>query len=308
MQDALHAGQRQKVDMCRIAPLVIAALGLASLSSAAPLDNKAREIERLVKQLSDDSYKVREAATRKLKEFDDSALEALDKAALSSDPEVTRRIKDVIAAIEKNMKWEVRQFKGNTDQVLSVAFDKDGRRCASGGFDKTIRIWDVQTGKELQKLEGHKDIVFTVVFSPDGKYLMSTSGGDRQDGKWSEGQDHSMRLWDLKTGKEVRQFGTPKDWVLCAEFSPDGTLAASGTRNKDPIVRLWDVATGKELKQLKGHTSGIRSVSFSPDGKTLASAGYDYRIRLWDVETGKELKILHGHANWIDRVVFSPDG
>ena len=289
--------------------LVFVALLVAPICSpAAPLDVKAREIDRLINQLSSDSFKVREEASRKLKDYGDSALDALAKATGSGDPEVARRARELIGTIEKVMKWEVRQFTGHSDQVMSVAFDKEGRRCASGGFDKIIRIWDVQTGKELQKLEGHKDIVFGVAFSPDGKYLLSASGGDRQDGKWSEGKDHSMRLWDLSTGKEVRQFGTPKDWVLCAEFSPDGKLAASGTRNNDPTVRLWDVESGKELRQLVGHRSGVRSVAFSPDGKSLASASYDATIRVWDVESGK-LKIqFGGHGNWIDRVVFAPDG
>jgi WD40 repeat protein len=275
---------------------------------AAPLSPDAAAINRLIKQLSDDSFKVREEASRKLKAYGETALDALAKATTNTDPEVSRRAKELIRAIEKNMNWEVRQFAGHDDQVMTVAFDREGRRCASGGFDKTIYIWDVLTGKALQKLEGHKDIVFSVSFSPDGNYLLSTSGGDRRNGKWLEGQDHTMRLWDLKTGKEVRQFGTPKDWVLCAEFSPNGKLAASGTRNADPTVRLWDPATGKEEKQLKGHTSGVRSVAFSPDGKTLATSGYDYTIRLWDVESGTELKVLRGHRNWIDRAVFAPDG
>src|SRR5262245_28888699 len=250
-------------------PTILAAVAIliaTSICPAAPLDPRAREIDRLVKQLSNDSFKVREEASSKLRNIGEAALDALAKATSSDDPEVARRAKELIGAIEKTIKWEVRQFTGHSDQILSIAFDSEGRRCASGGFDKTIPIWDVETGKELQKLEGHKDIVFGVTFSPDGKFLLSTSGGDRQDGKWSEGHDHSMRLWDLKIGKEVRQFGTPNDWVLCAAFAPNGKLAASGTRNNDPTVRLWDPATGKEEKQLKGHTSGVRSVAFSPDG------------------------------------------
>ena len=59
-----------------------------------------------------------------------------------------------------------------------------------------------------------------MAFSPDGKHLLSTSGGDRRDGQWSEGEDHSIRLWDLATGKEVRRFGEPKDWALCGASRP----------------------------------------------------------------------------------------
>ena len=85
------------------------------------------------------------------------------------------RAKDLIAAIEKSMKWEVRQFKGHTDQVLSVAFDKDGKRCASGGFDKTIRIWNVETGKEIESLDLGQagDVAKHAVLTADGSAALT---------------------------------------------------------------------------------------------------------------------------------------
>jgi WD40 repeat protein len=287
---------------------VLILLLAVATAPAAELDKKAREIDRYVKQLGDKEFKVREEADRQLRALGEPALDALVKATKSEDAEVAKRAGAIVAFIEKTMKWEVRQFAGPTDQTLCVAFDATGQRCAAGGFDKVIHVWDVATGKELQRLEGHKDIVFSVAFSPDGKRLLSTSGGDRRDGQWSEREDHTIRLWDLASGKEVRRFGEPMDWALCGTFSPDGKLIATGTRNKDPLVRLWDPATGKEVRPLEGHTSGVRSACFSPDGKTLATASYDQTIRLWDVASGKALKVLRGHNGWIDRVVFAPDG
>src|SRR5262245_21440584 len=114
-----------------IIPLVVV-LG-CPLGGRAEFDKKAREIERLVKQLGDDSFKVREEAGRKLvREYGESALEALDQAARSDDAEVARRAGELIRAIEKSLAAEVRQLRGHTDQVLAVAFDKDGGRCATG--------------------------------------------------------------------------------------------------------------------------------------------------------------------------------
>jgi WD40 repeat protein len=290
---------------CTIALTILA---LAGSAAGAPADKTAQEVAHYVKQLGDKDFRAREEAARRLRAIGEPALDALDAATKSEDPEVVQRARDLIAAIEKTVKAEARQFLGHTDQILCVAFDAAGQRIASGGFDKTIRVWDVATGKQLLLLDGHKDIVFSVAFSPDGKHLLSASGGNREGGKWSEGEDHTFRLWDLATGKEVRRFGEPMDWALCGAFSPDGKLIATGTRNKDPSVRLWDPATGKEVKRLTGHGAGVRSVSFSPDGKTLASAGYDQSVRLWDVPTGTEKRLLRGHGGWIDRVVFSPDG
>src|SRR5262249_42151686 len=98
------------------------------------------ELTRLVKQLGDDAFGVREEATKKLQAQGEKALEALYAASESPDLEIASRARRLIRLIEKSVNWEVRQFKGHTDQILSVAFDKSGKRCASGGFDKTIRV------------------------------------------------------------------------------------------------------------------------------------------------------------------------
>ena len=117
---------------------------------AAEKDKKAREIAKYVGQLGHTEFRVREEASRQLISYGETALDALVKAKQSPDPEVVGRAGEVIRAIEKKMTWEVRQFKGHTGQVLSVVFDNTGERCASAGFDKTIRIWEVATGNEIR--------------------------------------------------------------------------------------------------------------------------------------------------------------
>jgi len=143
--------------------------------------------------------------------------------------------------------------------------------------------------------------VFSVAFSPDGTLLASA------------GDDRLIRLWNLRTGKQIRQFAGDSDAIFSVAFSPDGRRLASGSA--DDTVRLWNVfATGSETGQvgqpLTGHHDYVWSVAFSPDGSTLASGSQDGSVRLWDVASRAQLgqPVGGGNSLRIATVAFSSNG
>ncbi|KAJ7441009.1 hypothetical protein B0H11DRAFT_2292493 [Mycena galericulata] len=178
--------------------------------------------------------------------------------------------------------------------IKSVCFSPDGVQAITGSDDNTVRIWDLSTGKELHKLEGHEGSVNSVSFSPDG--LHAISGSD----------DNTVRIWDVSTGEQLHKLEGHEDTVNSVSFSPDGLRAISGS--DDNTVRIWDVSTGEQLHELEGHEGIVTSVSFSPDGLRAISASDDSTVRIWDVSTREQLHKLEGHERRVNTVSFSPDG
>ena len=172
--------------------------------------------------------------------------------------------------------WDVhtgkrkKTLKGHTNHLSCLVFCPDGKTLASASYTGTIRLWDVDSGKN-KTLKGHNDWVSSLAFSPDGNTL--TSGSD----------DTTIRFWDVDTG-ENKMTLTGSNWhhSYALAFSPDGKTLVSGDRSKN--ICFFDVHTGEQKNTFSGHTDLVRSIAFSSDGKTLVSGSLDGTVLLWEID------------------------
>ena len=182
----------------------------------------------------------------------------------------------------------------HSGSINSISYSPDGAYLASSSDDKTIKLWEVETGRLLRTLTGHTDDVYSVAYSPDEKYVASSSS------------DETIKIWEVATGNCIKTLTGHTSYVRSVSYSPDGKYLASGSW--DETVKLWEVATGECIKTFEGHNSYINSVCYSSNGVYLASGAYDNTIRLWKVATGECIKTFEGHTSYVDSVCYSPDG
>jgi len=146
--------------------------------------------------------------------------------------------------------------------------------------------------REVATLRGHRSYVYSVSFSPDGKFLASGS------------EDKTVKVWEVGSWREVATLRGHQDWVSSVSFSPDGKFLASGSGDK--TVKVWEVGSWREVATLR-HGGYVKSVTFSPDGKFLASGSGDKTVKVWEVGSWREVATLR-HVSWVSSVSFSPDG
>jgi type II/IV secretion system protein/WD40 domain-containing protein len=163
----------------------------------------------------------------------------------------------------------------------------------------TLKLWSLATKEVAAVLEGHKDRILAVAFSPDGRKVGTASA------------DGTVKLWDVSTRKVAGTLGGTEKKnggpFHSLAFSPDGMILAAGTWRGS--IKFWSLSPFRELPPLMDAQAYlVRSMAFSPDAKTLVTVGGDNSVRLWNTTTWRYMLELKGHRSAPYSVAFSPDG
>ena len=202
--------------------------------------------------------------------------------------------------------------------VQSIAFSHYSAWLASASYDKTVKIWDMNSGQCLQRLVGHSDLVQSLAFSHNSNRLASAS------------IDTTVKVWNTNSGKCLQTFKGHSSEVTSVAFSHDSTRVASASVDK--TIKVWAVSSGQPFQTLRGrrssdvsvasfretnnsdwpqtldgHSDCIRSLVSSKNSAWLASASEDHTVKLWDISSGKCFQTLKGHSSHVISVAFSQD-
>ena len=204
------------------------------------------------------------------------------------------------------------ELRGHKGAVLATKFDGAGRRLATLGTDRAVRVWDVRSGRELKELAGvHNRTNVQNAWSEGVDFV----GDDRVAvSPWARGTELTpvvARIFDPSTGDKVGVVEHPSGETGAREIavSPDGTLLAATHVDNDPDVYLYRLPGGELLDVVEAHTSGPIDIEFSRDGSLLATGGVDGAARVWNTQNGKlrEVLAVRGHSNPVMSVSFSGD-
>jgi WD40 repeat protein len=161
-------------------------------------------------------------------------------------------------------------------------------------------LWDVETGQELKgiQFQGAPGVhVSGVRWFPDGRRCLA----------WAT-DHHALQIYDVQTGKLLKDFGRHPGHIYTAALSPDGGRVLEGSYDFVAPLRLWDVDSGELIREFKGPADKVSYLTFSPDGRFALTSGTDTLVRLWNVSTGQVVRVFEGHTGGANEVAYSPDG
>ena len=195
-------------------------------------------------------------------------------------------------------------YSEHIDAVTSLAISRNGKYILSGSMDHMARLWEKDVNWEknnkrttvriFQEDSNHKQGVTSVAFTPDEKYVITSS------------LDQTIRLWQISTGKNTKTFRGLKDRIWSVAVAPNGRYIAGACN--DGIIMCWSLSNVKKLGTLEGHAGPVFDIDFSPNGSYLASAGADQIIRIWNMNSATEVTACSGHTDKVYSAIWDQTG
>ncbi|WFC98362.1 cross-pathway control WD-repeat protein cpc2 [Malassezia yamatoensis] len=196
---------------------------------------------------------------------------------------------------ETNYGYPKKILHGHNHFVSDVVISSDGQFALSASWDKSLRLWDLNTGQTTRRFVGHTGDVLSVSFSPDNRQIVSGS------------RDRTIKLWntlgDCKFN--ITEEGHT-EWVSCVRFSPNPQNPVIVSAGWDKLVKVWELSRCKLTTNHYGHQGYVNTVTISPDGSLCASGGKDGITMLWELSEGKHLYSLEA-GDVVNALVFSPN-
>jgi WD40 repeat protein len=187
----------------------------------------------------------------------------------------------------------LREFKGHEEGVMAVTMFLDKRRVITGSLDKTLRLWDLETGVVLKKMEGHSNGVVALAVSRDGQLIASGDAGGE------------VIVWDGETGEFLTQpIKAHSRLVTSLDFSPDGAVLATVSFAK--MTKLWNTQTWEQLGDPIRFGSPVRCIRYSQSGRFLAIATYD-DIQVYNLDTRERVASFKAHTKYNWSLAWTPD-
>jgi WD40 repeat protein len=180
---------------------------------------------------------------------------------------------------------------GTSGRVGTTSYDR--RAPVSGVTDAATVLSEPEVIAEFRVLASHSSSVEAVVVVPNGRLAVSAF------------YDHTLKVWEVASGREVRTLNGHTGAVLAVAVTPDGKLATSAS--KDQTLKVWDIDSGRELRTLRGHSDAVSAVAVTPDGRLAISASWDKTLKVWDLDSGRDLRTFIGHSNHVTAVAVTRD-
>ncbi|HUG17827.1 MAG TPA: WD40 repeat domain-containing protein, partial [Planctomycetaceae bacterium] len=196
--------------------------------------------------------------------------------------------------------WKpIKVLEGHADSLYSADINRENKLLATGGYDQSILLWDLNSGEILRTLTGHNGPIYDLEFHPTLPLLASASG------------DRTVKLWDIHSGERLDTLNQPEKEQYSVAFHPEGRFMAAG--GVDRRIRIWEITqqgqegTNPILYSRFAHEQPIVRLAFAPDGKVLCSSGQDQVLKFWETAGFTQTGLVGEQSDWPSAISYSRD-